>query len=69
MPEHRENRCRTWNSPDRRTWAGSLGSMDARYEPTHYHSEYGCGRLIAEKNHVGRNRVAKRPLATPEPGL
>ena len=23
------------------TWAGSLGSMDANYEPTHYHSEYG----------------------------
>ena len=29
----------TWNSPDRRTCAGSLGSIDTNYEPTHYHSE------------------------------
>ena len=29
----------TWNSPDRRTCAGSLGSVDTNYEPTHYHSE------------------------------
>ena len=40
MPEHREKGCGTWNSPERRTWAGSLAAMDARYEPTHYHSEY-----------------------------
>jgi hypothetical protein len=31
----------TWNSPDRRTCAGSLGSVDTNYEPTHYHSEHG----------------------------
>ena len=31
----------TWNSPDRRTCAGSLGSVDTNYEPTHYQSEHG----------------------------
>jgi hypothetical protein len=25
----------------KRNWSGSLGSMDAKYEPAHYHSEYG----------------------------
>jgi hypothetical protein len=29
----------TWNSPDRQTCAGSLGSMDTNNEPTHYHFE------------------------------
>jgi hypothetical protein len=29
----------TWNLPDRRTCAGSLGSVDTNYEPTHYHFE------------------------------
>ena len=33
--------CRTWNWPDRRTWTGSLGSMDANHEATCYPSEYG----------------------------
>ena len=45
--------------------AGWLGSMDAKYEPTHFHLTYGCGTLICKKNHVGRNREAKRPLANP----
>jgi hypothetical protein len=26
---------------DKWNWTGSLGSIDANYEPTHYHSEYG----------------------------
>ena len=32
---------RTWEWPDGRTWARSLGLMDANYEPTHYRSKYG----------------------------
>jgi hypothetical protein len=47
----------------------SLGSMDAKCEPTPYHSEYGYGMLVAEKNHVGTNRMVKSSLGTPEPGL
>ena len=49
-----------------RTWLARSDRMDANYEPAHYHSEYGCGRLIAVKIHVGDIAKAKRPLATPE---
>jgi hypothetical protein len=56
---------------DRSLWnwlRRSLGSMNADYEATGYPSEYGLWYNNWWTDLSGRDRRAKRPLATPESG-